>query len=48
MVQAVEASLRRLQTDRIDLYWMHIWDKITPVEEIMRAFDDLLRAGKVL
>jgi aryl-alcohol dehydrogenase-like predicted oxidoreductase len=48
MVQAVEASLKRLQTDYIDLYWLHIWDKITPVEEVMRAFDDLVRQGKIL
>lgn len=48
MVQAVEHSLRRLQTDYIDLYWMHIWDQMTPVEEVMRAFDDLVRQGKVL
>ena len=48
MVQAVEASLRRLKTDYIDLYWLHIWDKMTPVEEVMRAFDDLVRQGKVL
>ena len=48
MVQAVEASLKRLGTDYIDLYWQHIWDGITPVEEVMRAFDDLVRAGKVL
>jgi aryl-alcohol dehydrogenase-like predicted oxidoreductase len=48
MMQAVEASLRRLGTDYIDLYWMHIWDRITPVEEVMRAFDDLVRQGKVL
>jgi aryl-alcohol dehydrogenase-like predicted oxidoreductase len=48
MVQAVEASLKRLNTDYIDLYWLHIWDFITPVEEIMRAFDDLVRAGKIL
>jgi aryl-alcohol dehydrogenase-like predicted oxidoreductase len=48
MVQAVEASLKRLQTDYIDLYWLHIWDQVTPVEEVMRAFDDLVRAGKVL
>ncbi len=48
MVQAVEKSLQRLQTDRIDLYWMHIWDRITPVEEVMRGLDDLVRAGKVL
>ena len=48
MVQAVESSLRRLGTDYIDLYWLHIWDQLTPVEEVMRAFDDLVRAGKVL
>ncbi len=48
MVQAVEASLKRLGTDYIDLYWMHIWDQMTPAEEVMRAFDDLVRAGKVL
>ncbi|HEY1271934.1 MAG TPA: aldo/keto reductase, partial [Terriglobales bacterium] len=48
MFQAVEASLRRLKTDYIDLYWLHIWDKITPVDEVMRAFDDLVRQGKVL
>jgi len=48
MVQAVEASLKRLKTDYIDLYWLHIWDQVTPVEEVMRAFDDLVRQGKVL
>jgi aryl-alcohol dehydrogenase-like predicted oxidoreductase len=48
MLQAVEASLKRLKTDYIDLYWLHIWDQITPVEEVMRAFDDLVRQGKVL
>ena len=48
MVQALEASLRRLKTDYIDLYWLHIWDQMTPVEEVMRAFDDVVRAGKVL
>jgi len=48
MVQAVEASLRRLGTDYIDLYWLHAWDYLTPVEEVMRAFDDLVRAGKIL
>src|SRR6202521_5738832 len=48
MVQALEASLRRLKTHYIDLYWLHIWDQMTPVEEVMRAFDDLVRAGKVL
>lgn len=48
MMESVEASLKRLQTDYIDLYWMHIWDQMTPVEEVMRAFDDLVRQGKVL
>jgi aryl-alcohol dehydrogenase-like predicted oxidoreductase len=48
MVQAVEASLKRLGTDYIDLYWLHIWDQMTPAEEVMRAFDDLVRSGKVL
>lgn len=48
MVQAVEASLRRLKTDYIDLYWLHVWDQMTPVDEVMRAFDDLVRQGKVL
>ena len=48
MVQAVEGSLKRLQTSYIDLYWVHIWDGLTPVEEVMRALDDLIRQGKVL
>lgn len=48
MAQSVEASLKRLQTDYIDLYWVHIWDQLTPVEEVMRGLDDLVRAGKVL
>jgi aryl-alcohol dehydrogenase-like predicted oxidoreductase len=48
MVQAVEASLKRLRTDYLDLYWVHIWDQITPVEEVMRGLDDLVRQGKVL
>jgi aryl-alcohol dehydrogenase-like predicted oxidoreductase len=48
MFQAIEASLKRLKTDYIDLYWLHIWDQITPVEEVMRALDDLIRQGKVL
>jgi aryl-alcohol dehydrogenase-like predicted oxidoreductase len=48
MVQAIEGSLRRLKTDYIDLYWMHIWDRMTPADEVMRAFDDLVRQGKVL
>ena len=48
MVQAVEASLKRLNTDRIDLYWAHFADATTPMEEILRAFDDLVRAGKIV
>jgi aryl-alcohol dehydrogenase-like predicted oxidoreductase len=48
MMQSVEASLKRLQTDYIDLYWVHIWDGITPAEEVMRGLDDLVRQGKVL
>jgi aryl-alcohol dehydrogenase-like predicted oxidoreductase len=48
MVQSVENSLKRLQTDYIDLLYLHVWDGLTPVEEILRAFDDLVRAGKIL
>jgi aryl-alcohol dehydrogenase-like predicted oxidoreductase len=45
---SLEQSLRRLRTDYIDLLWVHIWDPDTPVEEMMRALDDAVRAGKVL
>jgi aryl-alcohol dehydrogenase-like predicted oxidoreductase len=48
MVQAVEASLKRLKTDRIDLYFAHMDDFLTPVEEIVRGLDDLVRAGKIV
>ena len=48
MVQSLERSLKRLKTDYIDLFWLHSWDFVTPIEEIMRAFDDLVRSGKVL
>ena len=48
MVRSVEGSLARLQTDYIDLLYLHIWDATTPVEEVLRAMDDLVRAGKVL
>jgi aryl-alcohol dehydrogenase-like predicted oxidoreductase len=47
MRQAVEASLRRLGTEYVDLLWLHMWDYMTPVEEVMRSFDDLVGAGKV-
>ena len=47
IVASCEQSLRRLQTDYIDLYWMHCWDRHTPIEETMRALDDLVGAGKV-
>ena len=47
IVAACDESLRRLQTDYIDLYWMHAWDRHTPIEETLRAFDDLVRAGKI-
>jgi aryl-alcohol dehydrogenase-like predicted oxidoreductase len=46
--RSVEQSLDRLRTDRIDLLWVHVWDPLTPVEETMRALDDLVCAGKVL
>lgn len=48
MVRALEASLKRLNTDYVDIYWVHAWDFMTPVEEVMRALDDMIRAGKVL
>ena len=48
MVRSVEDSLKRLGTDYIDLYYLHMWDFRTPVDEILRAFDDLVRAGKIL
>ncbi len=48
MMRSVEASLRRLNTDYIDLYWVHAWDELTPFEETMRGLEDLVRAGKVL
>ena len=48
MMRSVEASLKRLGTDRIDLYWVHFPDAVTPVDEIMRGLDDLVRSGKIL
>ncbi len=47
MMNAFEGSLRRLQTDHIDLYYLHRWDPDTPMEETLRAMDDLVRMGKV-
>lgn len=46
--QAIEGSLSRLNTDYIDLLWVHAWDRVTPAEEVLRALDDLVRSGKVL
>src|SRR6266498_3513492 len=48
LVLSLETSLRRLRTDYIDLYWVHIWDRHTPIEETVCALDDTVRAGKVL
>ncbi|HSH76514.1 MAG TPA: aldo/keto reductase, partial [Longimicrobiales bacterium] len=47
LTAACDESLRRLRTDYIDLYWMHLWDRFTPIDETMRALDDLVSAGKV-
>ncbi|MFG1622327.1 aldo/keto reductase [Kribbella sp. NPDC049227] len=47
MIRAVEESLRRLRTDYLDLFLLHTWDRITPVEEVLRTFDDLTQAGKI-
>src|SRR5580700_3414329 len=47
IVAACEESLRRLRTGYIDLYWMHYWDRFTPIDETMRALEDLVTAGKV-
>jgi aryl-alcohol dehydrogenase-like predicted oxidoreductase len=48
MTQALEASLKRLNTDYLDIFWVHGWDQLTRVDEVMRGLDDLVRAGKVL
>lgn len=47
IISACEASLRRLKTDHLDVYWLHAWDGLTPVEETIAALDDLTRAGKI-
>jgi aryl-alcohol dehydrogenase-like predicted oxidoreductase len=48
MARSLEESLKRLRTDRVDLYWVHLPDGVTPIDEIVRGMDDLVRAGKVL
>ncbi|MFN6513597.1 MAG: aldo/keto reductase [Nostoc sp. CreGUA01] len=48
LVQSLEGSLKRLNTDYIDLFWLHAWDYTTPIEEVLRSLDDLVRQGKVL
>lgn len=48
LVHTLEKSLRRLRTEYVDLLWLHMWDGTTPVEEVVRALDDLVSAGKVL
>jgi len=45
--RAIESSLRRLKTDYVDLYWQHVWDRVTPIEEVVSTLDDLVRAGKI-
>jgi aryl-alcohol dehydrogenase-like predicted oxidoreductase len=47
MLRSVEGSLRRLETDYIDLYWLHAWDGLTPVEEVMHGLNSLVKSGKV-
>lgn len=48
MMRSLEGSLQRLNTDYVDMLWLHAWDFTTPVEEVMRAFDDMVRQGKVM
>jgi aryl-alcohol dehydrogenase-like predicted oxidoreductase len=48
LVRSLEASLRRLRTDYVDVLWVHAWDSVTPIDEVVRALDDQVRFGKVL
>ncbi|AFY51161.1 putative oxidoreductase, aryl-alcohol dehydrogenase like protein [Nostoc sp. PCC 7524] len=48
LIQSLEGSLKRLNTEYIDLFWLHAWDFTTPIEEVMRSLDDLVRQGKIL
>ncbi|GAB2976211.1 aldo/keto reductase [Saccharothrix stipae] len=48
LTASLDRSLRRLRTDHVDIYWVHIWDRHTPIEETLRALDDAVRAGKIL
>jgi aryl-alcohol dehydrogenase-like predicted oxidoreductase len=48
LVRSLEGSLKRLKTDRVDLFWIHAWDGLTPLDDVMRALDDQVRLGKVL
>lgn len=48
MMRSIEGSLKRLKTDYVDIFWLHVWDFTTPIDEIMRGLDDLVRQGKVL
>ncbi|AVH73398.1 aldo/keto reductase [Nostoc sp. 'Lobaria pulmonaria (5183) cyanobiont'] len=48
LIQSLEGSLNRLNTDYIDLFWLHAWDFTTPIEEVLRSLDDVVRQGKVL
>jgi len=47
LARAIDSSLRRLQTDYVDLYWLHLWDRVTPAEEVLQSLTDLVHAGKI-
>ena len=48
LLRSLEGSLARLDTDRVDVLWLHMWDGMTPVDEVVRALDDVVRSGKAL